>query len=339
MEKRFKNGLVLGKMMPPTNGHIYLINTAALQCETVYVMTCSRDNDPIPGKLRFTWLRKIYKNNPNVKIIHCTDENPQYPHEDINFWDIWYATVYSRIDELDVVFTGEDYGKPFAKCLGIKYVDVNRTDVPISATMVRNNPHKYWDYIPEVVRPYYTKKIVVVGAESTGKSTLVKQIAKYFDIPYVEEYGREYTDTIPDGQELTAEDFNHIAMVHSDRIRESLGEKFLIVDTEAIITETFGELYIGDGFHTKEIRGYMDSQYFDLWLLTNTDIPWVDDGTRDFPDREQHHNLILDELDDWSKGPNNWKEIRGVGAERTDMAIELVERFINYQSDTQAVTN
>jgi len=105
------------------------------------------------------------------------------------------------------------------------------------------------------------------------------------------------------------------------------------------MTKTFGELYIGDGFSTRELRGYIDTQHFDLWLLTNTDIPWVDDGTRDFPNRGKHHKLILGDLHDDFQAPSSWLEISGVGPERTDMAIELVERFINYQSDTQAVMN
>lgn len=343
MEKKYKNGLVLGKMMPPTNGHVYLIMTAASQCETVHVMMCSRKSDPIRGQLRFTWLRKIFKDQPNVKIIHCTDENPQYPHEDIHFWDIWYASVYSHIDKLDVVFTSEDYGKPFAKCLGIDYVDVDkeRKDVPISATMIRNNPHKYWDYIPEAVKPYYTKKIVVVGPESTGKSTLVKQIAEHFDIPYVEEYGREYTDNLPEDHELTPEDFNRIAMVHSDRIREALGDKWVIIDTEAIVTQTFGELYLGENFRTREIEEYINSQKFDLWLVTKPDIPWDDDGTRDFPDkREEHYFKILDYLSDpMSNGHKKIKIIYGQGEGRTNKAVNIIKNFINYLADNQVVND
>ena len=81
MEKRFKNGLVLGKMFPPHLGHCHLINEAIKQCETVHVMICSLSREKIPGEVRFGWLKQIYKDIKNVNIIHCDDENPQYPHE------------------------------------------------------------------------------------------------------------------------------------------------------------------------------------------------------------------------------------------------------------------
>lgn len=330
MEKKFKNGLVLGKMMPTTMGHKHLIDSAAKQCETVHVMMCSRKSEPIDGRLRFTWLHKMYKDNPNVNIIHCDDENPQYPHEDIHFWDIWYSSVYSYIDKLDAVFGSEDYIKPFAKCLEVEgvIVDIDRKSVPISATMVREDPHKYWDYIPDVVKPYYTKKIVVVGTESTGKSTLVKKIAEKFNMPYVEEYGREYTDSLPSDNELTKEDFNHIAMRHSDRIREALGEKFLVVDTEAITTLTFGQLYLNDEFETNELRSYISTQKFDLWLFLKPDIPWCDDGTRDFPDRrEEHYDKIVRQII-ISIGDRDIKNVKGLGKKRTDMAYGFVKDFM-----------
>jgi HTH-type transcriptional repressor of NAD biosynthesis genes len=329
MAKKFKNGLVLGKLMPITMGHKFLIDEAVKQCKKVYVMMCSRECEPIPGDLRYTWLRKIYKDNPSVKIIHCKDENPQYPHEDINFWDIWYASVYSHIKKLDAVFTSEDYGAPFAKCLGVEnvLVDRERKSVPISATMIREDPHKYWDFIPKVVRPYYTKKIVVVGPESTGKSTMVKKIAKKFDIPYVEEYGREYTDSIGD-RELVEEDFVKIAMVHSDRIREGLGKKFLIVDTEAITTQTFAQLYIGESCYPHQLIEYIDTQYFDLWLVMQPDIPWDNDGTRDFPHkREKHFQMIMDEV---YESTLDYKKISGVGKARTKMAYDIIKSFMKH---------
>lgn len=87
--KKFETGMVLGKFYPPHKGHLYLIDTAASQCEIVYVLCCSIKSEIIPGFLRWSWLMSIYKEQPNVKVIHVTDENPQYPEEDENFWAIW----------------------------------------------------------------------------------------------------------------------------------------------------------------------------------------------------------------------------------------------------------
>ena len=133
--KRFRNSLVLGKFLPVTKGHLYLIDSAVVQSENVYVLCCSLETEPIPGKLRAKWLTQIYSESPNVKIIHVTDENPQLPEEDPdNFWDIWYKTVYSNVDKLDAIFTSEDYGYPFAESLGIEHVlvDKDRVAYPVS---------------------------------------------------------------------------------------------------------------------------------------------------------------------------------------------------------------
>jgi HTH-type transcriptional repressor of NAD biosynthesis genes len=325
MEKRFKTGLVLGKFCPTTEGHRYLIDTAASQCDTLYVMMCSLVSEPIPGYLRFEWLRKIYLNVPNIKIIHCEDENPQYPYEHKHFWDIWYNSVYKRIDRLDAVFTSEEYGDPFAECLGVEHVlvDIERKVVPISATMVRNNPFKYWDFIPDVVKPYYTKKIVVVGPESTGKSTLVKQLAEHYNCPMVEEYGREYTDKFDDNFKLGMKDFENIAIGHDRNINKALGDKYLIIDTESITTYVFSLLY-GVKESSKVLNGYMENQSFDLYLLMDIDIPWVDDGTRDFSDpndRERHFNLLKSYLD--VKAPV--RSVSGVGSDRFNCAIKYID--------------
>jgi len=81
MEKKFERGLVLGKFMPVHNGHLHLINTAAKQCEKLFVIVGSLKSEPINGILRYNWLKMIFEDDKNIEIIHCTDENPQKPEE------------------------------------------------------------------------------------------------------------------------------------------------------------------------------------------------------------------------------------------------------------------
>lgn len=306
MGKKYENGLVLGKFMPPQNGHLYLIDTAATNCKITHVMVCSDETQPIPGELRYKWLREIYKNKPHIKIIWCRDENPQYPNEcetlDIFYKKYWVPSVYKHIKKLDVLFSSENYGDEFADYLGIKHemVDQPRSHYAISATQIRNDPYRNWKFIPRPVRPYYTKKITILGPESTGKSTLVKKLAIHYDTAYVEEYGRTYTE-ISGTHSFNNQDFINIAERHETMIQDAIkeGHKAIFVDTEAIVTKVFGEMYLGEEYNPIEVDKIIDIQKFDLYLLLDIDIPWVDDGTRDFPEeRESHFNRIKKELTD-----------------------------------------
>jgi len=334
MEKRFKNGLVLGKFMPPHLGHLHLIDTAIENCEMVTVMVCSLKNEPILGLGRYMWLVEIYIDNDSVDIIHCQDENPQKPEEcestDIFYNNYWVPSVNSRIGNLDVVFTSEEYGDEFAKYLGIEHflVDIDRKKFPISGTEVRNNPYKNWDFIPNEIKNYYTKRVVIMGPESTGKSMLTKELADHYKVAYVEEYGREYTTDVKAPKELEVDDFYTIAKGHDDIIFDKLVEttdKLLIVDTEAITTKLFGELYI-DGFKDDRLEDIIKYQKFDLYLLLDIDVPWVDDGTRDFPHlREKHMGMLKKELE--GKGIE-YQLITGDYKERLIKSIQIIDDLI-----------
>ena len=336
MEKRFKNGLVLGKFMPPHAGHLHLINTAAEHCEKVYVMICSLKSEPINGHMRFFWLKEIFLGNENIEIIHCTDENPQHPEECRSnnefYLDYWCPSVYNRIEELDVVFTSEEYGEAFATYLAIEHflVDKERNTYPVSGTAIRNNPFANWKFIPDVIKDYFTKRIVIMGPESTGKTVLTKNLAKHFDVDFVEEYGRTYyEENITPDRKMEREDFYRIALKHNDLLLDkhvSTTNKCLIVDTEAMTTKIFGEMYV-DGYDDNRLDEIIKHQWFDLYLLMDIDVPWVDDGTRDFPKhRESHLNRLKEELE---KNNKPYIVINGNYDERFEKAKNAIQRIIS----------
>lgn len=332
MDERYNNGLVLGKFMPPQTGHVYLINTAAAQCVNLYVMICSDDTQPIAGELRYKWLCEIFKGRENIHIIWCTDPNPQYPEEcesvDIFYKKYWVPSVHKHIDKLGVIFTSEEYGDEFARYLGVEHVKVDqpRSHYAISATDIRTNPFHNWQYIPKEVRTYFKKTITIMGPESTGKSTLAKRLAEHFETAYIKEYGRTYV-AITGTDNLTVNDFESIAVGHNLCISLANNTKTLFVDTEAITTKVFMDMYLGpcEGLHSNIIEEHIKGQEFDLYLLLDIDVPWVDDGTRDFPNhRESHLKALKSELE--SRGIK-YVLISGDYEQRYKKAIQEVENL------------
>jgi HTH-type transcriptional repressor of NAD biosynthesis genes len=298
-------------------------------------MVCSDTTQPIKGILRYNWLRTIYKDVPNVNIIWCRDENPQYPSEansvDEFYNKYWVPSVYKFIKELDVVFTSEDYGDEFASYLGVEHVQVDqpRTTYAVSGTAVRTNPLANWHFIPDIIKSYYTKRVAILGPESTGKSTLVENLARHFNGIAMEEYGRTYT-AIHGTKNLTVNDFINIGIGHRQRLNEALKrttKKYCFIDTEAIITKTFGKLYMDPDFNPSMLDSLIKAQQFDLYLVMNIDVPWVDDGTRDFPDkRKEHFDLIIKELE-----VHNIPYVVISGSdyeERTQKSINEVEKLV-----------
>ncbi len=317
-------GLILGKFMPPHNGHKFLIETAAKQVDELTVLVCSIQSEPIKGVLRYAWMKALF---PHLRVLHVTDENPQEPADHPDFWEIWTNTILKNCpDGIDIVFTSEDYGDELAKCLQAQHVlvDKERATVPISASKIRNSPFENWEYIPKQVRSYFIKRVVLTGPESTGKTVLSKQLAEHFQTVWVSEYGRQISEER--GDDLTPMDFAHIAggqLVSEDKAAEK-ANKVLFCDTDLIVTEVWGEIFMGQCptwiIEMNHLRRY------DLFLLLSPDIPWIDDGTRGYSDiRERQYKRIKDELVSRNLP---YVEISGSYTERFNKAVDEVKKLL-----------
>lgn len=325
----FKHGLIFGKMMPVHAGHVYLIEQARKQCDKLTIFICTLEREPIPVHLRQYWLNQIF---PDVEVIHCRENLPQYPYESPNFWETWVEIVRKYISsDVECLFTSEDYGIEFARRLGIMHImiDKQRETVPISGTLVRAEPYKYWDYIPAAVRPYFTKKVVLVGPESTGKTKTSEILAKHYNTLWVREYGREYTDRV---KNLNISDFSNIAVGQLDleqitALKAAQQSKLLICDTDLIVTQIWGEIFLNCCPQWIVEANANNNKKYDLYLLMNTDIPWVNDGTREFNHiREWHFHRLEREL---IERQINYVVISGkTFEERTRQAIVAVDELM-----------
>jgi NadR type nicotinamide-nucleotide adenylyltransferase len=168
------------------------------------------------------------------------------------------------------------------------------------------------------------KKIVLTGPESTGKSTLARQLAGHFAAPLVEEYGRTYCERFRN--DCDPLDLIHIAagqLYHEDLVAAQT-TNLLICDTDLIVTETYAELYLGTC--PLLVTEWAKSRHYDLWLLLDTDLPYVPDGIRLFAERRQAQFNRLREILKERNLP--YVVISGNFEERFIRAVEAVSRIL-----------
>ena len=290
-----RRGLIVGKFYPPHSGHKHLIDFGRSRVDELSVIVCWKPGEFPDGELRAAWLREIH---PGVNVLLIDDV---YDEQDPR---VWAENSIRRLGFVpDAVFTSEDYGERFARFLGCEHtpVDKNRETVPISGTMVRSNPLGCWDFLEPPVRAWYAKRLCLVGAESTGKTTLARMLAERYQTVWVPEYGREYSErklAEDGGCDWRSEEFTIIAQSQCERENEAArgANKVLICDTDAFATGVWHRRYMGE--RSPEVEAIAsEHRRPDLYLLTDVDTPFVQDGTRDGESiREWMHETFVAEL-------------------------------------------
>lgn len=275
-----RRGLIVGKFYPPHRGHKFLIDTARARVDELSVIVCRKPNEVPRGELRAAWLREIH---PDVSVILVDDALGG--EEDSRAWAENSRRVLGFSP--DVVFTSEDYGDGFARFLGCEHVQVDRARaaVPVSATRVRADPLGCWEYLEPPVRGFYARRVCLVGAESTGKTTLASALAAHYSTVWVPEYGREYSERKlagGGGHDFRAEEFAHIAARQCEMEDEAArrANRVLICDTDAFATGVWHRRYVGARSPEVE-RIVAERRRPDLYLLTDVSTPFAQDGMRD----------------------------------------------------------
>jgi NadR type nicotinamide-nucleotide adenylyltransferase len=317
----FGRSVVIGKFYPPHRGHKLLIDAALARSRHVTVIVCAKPTDAIPGELRGAWLREIH---PAAEVMVIDD---RYDENDTAVWAA--NTVRWLGGPPDAVFTSEDYGGPYARAMGCVHVSVDRDRraVPCSGTAVRRDPFANWEFLEPPVRAWFAKWVCVLGAESTGTTTLAQSLAEHYGTVWVPEYGRDYSaEKFARGEtEWTTDEFVRIAAEQSRREDAAARDanRVLVCDTNAFATRLWHRRYVG--FESDAVKAVADRARCDLYLLTGDEIPFVQDGLRDGEHvRHEMHGWFEEAL---RAQPVPWRLVRGSPAERLAAATAAVDEL------------
>jgi NadR type nicotinamide-nucleotide adenylyltransferase len=182
-------------------------------------------------------------------------------------------------------------------------------------------------------------RIVVIGPESTGKSSLCEALSKHFDAVWCPEFAREYLTT--HGKDYTFEQLDEIArgqlkledeqaalasLQWSNQEIHITPKPLLFVDTDMYVMKVWCEFVFGK-CHAW-IEEEISKRKYDLYLLCNTDLPWQKDHLREYPDLETRETLLGIYRDLLLHQSVPWVEISGTGADRIESAIRAVQTHV-----------
>ena len=346
---RFGQGVIIGKFYPPHAGHRHLITKASEQSVRLAVVVLGSRFESIDLDDRVKWLAAEF-DGTNVTVIGMSDDCPV----DYSSRAIWkahnevlrMALKLKGITAVDAVFSSEDYGSQLAEDFGAVHVmvDRDRTANPVSGTLCRDDVSAAWPSIIGPARQDLAVRIIVVGAQSTGTTTLASDLTRHYRSRYpgladVPEYGRQFTyDKFAElraenpGAGLadmvwTAGDFAIIGE-RQNRMENEAADRcpLVIADTDVITTALFERVYIGEHSYGSFLAVNRIPRR-DLYLITDHDgVPFEDDGWReaDHP-REEMTEWFQEEL---TAAGASWILVSGSPAQRLSTATEIIDLII-----------
>lgn len=305
-----------------------MITFALTKCDLLSVLVCCDDDETIRPEVRKNWIAETFKDHHKIAVETFCYNNAQLPNTSqasANVSRIWAAEFKKIYPGHSLLITSEPYGELVADFMQISHIpfDMKRTQVPVSASVIRKDLFANWKFLPDAVKRYFAIKVVISGTESTGKTTLTRRLAAHYRCSFILEAGREI---ITDSNNFTFNDLHLVAREHSARIAQAMigDSPFIIIDTDVHITKSYGkfmfdkDLPVGDEIYL--------SNSADLYLYLNNDAPYYQDGTR--LSKEDR-----DALDTFHRGvikqhQINIVEIAGSWASRFDQATKHIATLL-----------
>jgi NadR type nicotinamide-nucleotide adenylyltransferase len=330
-----KIGICFGGYCPLHQGHLDLIMKSKKENDLVYLIICGFDEEPraleigLPLRRRISLVRKLFLGDEQIKVLELNDSDLGIDESmSSDNWKIWTEAIKHKIQYNDqentyTWYLAEENYKTSLEALGYSVCLMERIN-PISGTQIRKEPLKYWNKIALTFRPYFSTNILITGTASEGKSTLTRDIATYFGLPYMTEYGRTYMEE--NGKtdiDLTINDFLEFLIEQRRQTKkriESPGNQGIVIsDTDNLVTLMYAKAYVEDPAIDLSSKDYDSLKAmaknlqrgitWDKIFLLPPKNNFVDDGSRymaqsSLEERWKNYNILADLLHEfgwWDK--------------------------------------
>jgi HTH-type transcriptional regulator, transcriptional repressor of NAD biosynthesis genes len=368
--REFRHALVIGKFYPPHNGHIHLMEQALEVADRVTILVYGTQYQHIALADRTEWIREYFEKhykgtNRRAPRVESLLNDVYDDYVDMNVWEAHDHIMKAKLRQMyggsfldpdsrtkiDVIVSSEDYGEQLTQYFpgSSNYVvDQPRTTHPISGTAARNDLFGNWKHLPIPTRKGLIPRVIVLGAESTGTTTLSLALTEHYQARYVPEYGRDYTvewletmrESNPNAkmEDLVwrPSDFERIGKyqtVLENRAASKLeGFPLVIGDTDAFATAVWENRYLGTTLNVVLDEPYAQVPHRDLYLLTDhVGVEWEDDGFRDGQDIRAGMTEVFE--DALTERGYSWALLRGSHEERMKIAVKMIDKVLTERLD------
>lgn len=264
-------GVFFGTWAPLHIGHISAVHQAKRICDGVILAVSGHEGDRgeqigLSLEKRFRYTRETFREDELI-VVDKIDETaiPRYPKGWIQWLALLEEVIEKNCEEKEVaitIFVGEpEYEQRLNHLRPTwKVVLIDRQLLPISATLIRENPLKYWQKIARPFRRHFSKNILIAGSASGGKTTLVKDLARSYGSPFSLEYARHYQEkyNVLD-EELNAKDYIYLLANQyrqtSNEIEGTANNGLVFADTNSTVTKAYIDWYLTDDVQKAKADG------------------------------------------------------------------------------------
>ena len=320
-------GIVFGAFAPCHIGHLEVILEAKKENDGCVVIVCGQEGDfgepfGLDVYRRFRYMRELFADDNQIYVVMAAGQGIPQKETDWESWleiiDLKIADSLQHSDAQKIWYTGKTTQ---AEALENESTDevhlVDTSLYPVTGQNIRNDALRYFNAIALPFRRAFTKKVLVLGAPSGGKTTLVKDLAKLYSCPYSFEYSRQYQEeSNVNDFELDGMDYQRLVtgqfQLNRDTIADPASQGMAILDTDVMVTKVYARLGAEDVDYAitpeeyaiveQSANAFIARQLWDLILVVPPTLKYVDDGYRNMKFSEDAflttiHEMMLEEIE------------------------------------------
>lgn len=320
----YNKAFIVGKFLPPHQGHKMMIDFACSLAREVIVCVEQQKQEPIDVFLRQRWLQQVVPSNAIVQpLLGVHPQSPSDCDSEEAFWAHWKKVIQEHAPKVDVIVSGDTYGAKLAHDLGVAWMPIDRQEFPVSATLIKQNLWEHMEFLIPPAQQAFARRVVVLGSESTGKSSLCRALAEATQTRMVPEYAEHWIKMHPKrAWDRAAFDDFYLGQKALRKATLPLCNGLVFEDSHALTTALYARVHGFDDLAERYLREAEQDEPHHVILASDQGAVWVPDLHRnEFVSLQQDFETILTS---W-----NWPYtvVEGSWEQRTEQALGVVQEL------------